>query len=119
MELVDMDWYTGDFIPTVQQRGAAVIEARGASSAASAANAAIDHMHDWALGSDGPVSMGVYSDGSYGIEAGLIYSFPTVCEGGDWRIIEDVQINDFSREKMTATETELREERDAVAHLLT
>ncbi len=118
MELVDMDWYTGDFIPTVQQRGAAVIEARGASSAASAANAAIDHMHDWALGSDGQVSMGVYSDGSYGIEAGLIYSFPTVCEGGDWRIVEDVQINDFSREKMTATETELREERDAVAHLL-
>ena len=118
MELVDMDWYTGDFIPTVQQRGAAVIEARGASSAASAANAAIDHMHDWALGSDGPVSMGVYSDGSYGIEAGLIYSFPTVCEAGDWRIVEGVQINDFSREKMTATETELKEERDAVAHLL-
>lgn len=118
MELIDMDWYTGDFIPTVQQRGAAVIEARGASSAASAANAAIDHMHDWALGSDGVVSMGVYSDGSYGIEAGLIYSFPTICEAGDWRIVEGVQINDFSREKMTATEAELREERDAVAHLL-
>jgi len=118
MDLVELDWYTGEFIPAVQQRGAAIIEARGASSAASAANAAIDHMHDWVLGSDGPVSMGVYSDGSYGIEAGLIYSFPTVCEGGDWRIVEDVQINDFSREKMTATETELREERDAVAHLL-
>ena len=118
MELVDMDWYTGDFIPTVQHRGAAVIEARGASSAASAANAAISHMHDWVLGSDGVVSMGVYSDGSYGIEAGLIYSYPIVCEGGDWRIVEGVQINDFSREKMTATETELKEERDAVAHLL-
>ena len=118
MDLIDMDWYTGEFIPAVQQRGAAIIEARGASSAASAANAAIDHMHDWALGSDGVVSMGVYSDGSYGIEAGLIYSYPTICEGGDWRIVEGVQINDFSRERMTATETELKEERDAVAHLL-
>ena len=76
MALVDMDWYTGDFIPTVQQRGAAIIEARGASSAASAANAAIDHMRDWALGSDAVLSMGVYSDGSYGVAEGLIYSFP-------------------------------------------
>ncbi len=118
MDLVDMDWYTGDFIPTVQQRGAAIIEARGASSAASAANAAIDHMRDWALGSDGIVSMGVYSDGSYGIEKGLIYSFPVVCRGGDWEIVQGLDINDFSREKMTATEQELIEERDAVAHLL-
>jgi malate dehydrogenase len=118
MTLVDMDWYTGDFIPTVQQRGAAVIEARGASSAASAANAAIDHMHDWTLGSNGIVSMGVYSDGSYGVEKGLIYSFPVVCKDGDWAIVQGRDVNDFSREKMKATEQELQEERDAVAHLL-
>ncbi len=118
MALVDMDWYTGDFIPTVQQRGAAIIEARGASSAASAANAAIDHMHDWALGSDGVVSMGVYSDGSYGIAEGLIYSFPVRCSGGDWEIVQGIEVGDFSQEKMTATEAELAEERDAVAHLL-
>ncbi len=118
LEQVPADWYTGEFIPTVQQRGAAVIEARGASSAASAANAALDHMHDWALGSDGIVSMGVFSDGSYGIEAGLIYSFPVTCSGGDWQIVQGLEINEFSRGKMQATETELREERDAVAHLL-
>ena len=118
MTLVDMDWYTGDFIPTVQQRGAAIIEARGASSAASAANAAIDHMHDWALGSDSIVSMGVYSDGSYGIAEGLIYSFPVRCSGGDWEIVQGIAVGDFSQEKMAATEAELAEERDAVAHLL-
>ena len=118
LDLVDMDWYTGDFIPKVQQRGAAIIEARGASSAASAANAAIDHMHDWALGSDGVVSMAVYSDGSYGIEKGLIYSFPVTCSNGDWQIVQGRDGNDFSREKMQATEAELIEERDAVAHLL-
>ena len=118
MSLIDMDWYTGEFIPTVQQRGAAIIEARGASSAASAANAAIDHMHDWALGSDGVVSMGVYADGSYGVEPGLISSFPVTCSGGDWQIVQGVDINDFSREKMDATARELAEERDAVAHLL-
>ena len=118
MGLVDMDWYTGDFIPTVQQRGAAIIEARGASSAASAANAAIDHMHDWALGSDSVVSMGVYSDGSYGIDEGLIYSYPVRCADGDWQIEQGIEINEFSREKMDATGTELAEERDAVAHLL-
>lgn len=118
LELVDQSWYENDFIPTVQQRGAAIIEARGASSAASAANAAIDHMHDWALGSDGIVSMGVYSDGSYGIAEGLIYSFPVTCSGGDWQIVQGQDINAFSREKMSATETELSEERDAVAHLL-
>ncbi|MFW6092607.1 MAG: malate dehydrogenase [Pseudomonadota bacterium] len=118
MDLVDMAWYADTFIPTVQQRGAAIIEARGASSAASAANAAIDHMRDWALGSDGVVSMGVYSDGSYGIEAGLIYSFPVTCAGGDWKIVQGLEVNDFSREKMQATEQELVEERDAVAHLL-
>ncbi len=118
MSLIDMDWYTGDFIPTVQQRGAAIIEARGASSAASAANAAIDHMRDWALGSDTVLSMGVYSDGSYGIAEGLIYSFPVTCSGGDWSIVQGVEVNAFSQEKMSATETELAEERDAVAHLL-
>jgi len=118
MGLIDMDWYTADFIPTVQQRGAAIITARGASSAASAANAAIDHMRDWALGCEGIVSMGVYSDGSYGIDAGLIYSYPVRCVGGDWQIVEGVEVNAFSRDKMDATATELAEERDAVAHLL-
>ncbi|WP_406827772.1 malate dehydrogenase [Microbulbifer sp. ARAS458-1] len=120
MGKVEQEWYETDFIPTVQQRGAAIIKARGASSAASAANAAIDHMRDWALGSaEGDwTSMGVYSDGSYGIQEGLIYSFPVVCKNGDWEIVQGVEINDFSREKMTATETELAEERDAVAHLL-
>lgn len=118
--LVDNSWYTDEFIPTIQQRGAAIIKARGASSAASAANAAVDHMRDWALGtsSDDWVSMGVISDGSYGIEEGLIYSFPCRCVDGDWSIVPDLEINDFSRQKMQATEQELREERDAVAHLL-
>ena len=118
MSMIDMDWYTADFIPTVQQRGAAIIEARGASSAASAANAAIDHMRDWVLGTDSVVSMGVYSDGSYGVAEGLIYSFPVICQGGDWSIVQGVEVNGFSQEKMDATETELAEERDAVAHLL-
>ncbi len=118
MGLIDMDWYENDFIPTVQQRGAAIIDARGASSAASAANAAIDHMHDWALGSDGVVSMGVYSDGSYGVEPGLIYSFPVTCADGDWQIVQGLEINEFSQAKMDATAAELIEERDAVAHLL-
>jgi malate dehydrogenase len=119
MNLVTTDWYTDEFIPTVQQRGAAIIEARGASSAASAANAAIDHMHDWALGSQGQVSMGVYSDGSYGIEEGLIYSYPVTCADGDWQIEQGREINAFSEQKMRATEAELIAERDAVAHLLT
>jgi len=120
MGKIDQDWYENDFIPTVQQRGAAIIKARGASSAASAANAAIDHMRDWALGTaEGDwTSMGVYSDGSYGIQEGLIYSFPCTCKNGDWEIVQGVDINDFSRAKMTATEQELAEERDAVAHLL-
>lgn len=120
MGLVDQAWYENDFIPTVQQRGAAIIEARGASSAASAANAAIFHMRDWALGTpEGDyVTMGVYSDGSYGIEAGLIYGYPCVCKNGDWEIVQGVEINDFSRGKMQATEQELKEERDAVSHLL-
>ena len=120
IDMVDQAWYESDFIPTVQQRGAAIISARGASSAASAANAAIAHMRSWALGtSEGDwVSMGVYSDGSYGITEGLIYSFPCTCAGGDWTIVQGLEINDFSRAKMTATEQELTEERDAVQHLL-
>ena len=119
-DLVDQEWLENDFIPTVQQRGAAIIKARGASSAASAANAAIDHMRSWALGTEGDdwVSMGVYSDGSYGIQEGLIYSFPCRCKDGDWEIVQGVEVNDFSRGKMQATEQELAEERDGVKHLL-
>jgi len=117
--LVDQSWVEETFIPIVQQRGAAIIKARGLSSAASAANAAIEHMRDWALGTDGEVvSMAVYSDGSYGITKGLIYSFPCTCVGGDWAIVQGLAINDFSRGKMNETETELTEERDAVKDLL-
>ncbi len=118
--LVEDAWYKEEFIPTVQKRGAAIIEARGASSAASAANAAIFHVRDWALGTpEGDwTSMGVYSDGSYGIDKGLIYSFPVICKDGDWEIVQGVEISDFSRERMTETEKELQEERDAVSHLL-
>ena len=117
--LVDQSWVEETFIPIVQQRGAAIIKARGLSSAASAANAAIEHMRDWALGTDGEVvSMAVYSDGSYGITKGLIYSFPCTCAGGDWAIVQGLDINDFSRGKMNETETELIEERDAVKDLL-
>ena len=120
MQGLDMNWYSETFIPTVQQRGAAIIEARGASSAASAANAAVDHMRSWALGTpdDDWVSMGVISDGSYGIEPGLIYSFPCRCQAGQWEIVQGLDIADFSRGKMDATAQELSEERDAVAHLL-
>jgi malate dehydrogenase len=120
IDMVDQAWYEDEFIPVVQQRGAAIIKARGASSAASAANAAIAHMRSWALGTaEGDwVSMGVYSDGSYGITEGLIYSFPCTCKDGDWEIVQGLEINDFSRAKMSATEQELTEERDAVQHLL-
>lgn len=120
MDKIEQDWYENDFIPTVQQRGAAIIKARGASSAASAANAAIDHMRDWALGTaeGDSVSMAVYSDGSYGIQEGLIFSFPCTCKDGDWSIIQGQDINEFSQAKLEATEAELAEERDAVSHLL-
>jgi malate dehydrogenase len=120
MDDMDQNWYVNDFIPTVQQRGAAIIKARGASSAASAASAAIDHIHDWALGTDGDdwVSMAVPSDGSYGIEPGVIYSFPCTCENGQWKIIQGLDINEFSRDRMAATDKELREERAAVEGLL-
>lgn len=121
LEQVERDWYENTYIPNVQQRGAAIIKARGASSAASAANAAIAHMRSWALGTDDNdwVSMGVYSQGQYGITEGLIYSFPCTCKNGDWHIIEGLDVSsDFSQQKMKATETELIEERDAVSHLL-
>jgi len=117
--LVDQSWYRDDFIPTVQQRGAAIIKARGASSAASAASAAIDHMRSWALGTvEGDwVSMAIPSDGSYGIAPGIIYSYPCTCSAGQYQIVQGLEIDDFSRERMAATEQELREERSAVEHL--
>ncbi|MCO4811050.1 MAG: malate dehydrogenase [Gammaproteobacteria bacterium] len=119
-ELVDQEWLADEFIPVVQQRGAAIIKARGASSAASAASAAIDHMHDWVLGTpDGDwVSMGIPADGSYGIAPGIIYSYPVRCSGGDYEIVQGLDIDDFSRERMTQTEAELREERAAIEELL-
>ncbi|MDZ7840678.1 MAG: malate dehydrogenase [Gammaproteobacteria bacterium] len=117
---VDMSWVENDFIPTVQQRGAAVIKARGASSAASAGSAAMDHMRSWVLGTpDGDwVSMAVPSDGSYGIDEGVIYSFPCTCRDGRYEIVQGLDINDFSRERMDATDRELREEREAIKDLL-
>jgi malate dehydrogenase len=119
-DLVSQDWYRDTFIPDVQQRGAAIIKARGASSAASAASAAIDHIRSWALGTpEGDwVSMSVPADGSYGIESGIIYSYPCVCENGDYRIVQGLEIDEFSRERMNATEAELVEERAAVEDLL-
>ncbi len=119
-ELVDQAWLTEEFIPLVQQRGAAIIAARGASSAASAASAAIDHMRDWALGPpDGDwVSMAIPADGSYGIEPGIVYSYPVRCSGGSYEVVQDLSISDFSRERMVTTEVELREERAAIEELL-
>jgi malate dehydrogenase len=118
-DLVDQNWTENEFITTVQQRGAAIIKARGLSSAASAANAAVEHMRDWVAGTDGEVvSMGIYSDGSYGITERLIYSFHCICESGDWKIVQGLEISDFSRAKMSNTEKELIEERDAVQDLL-
>jgi malate dehydrogenase len=119
-DLVDRAWVENDFIPTVQQRGAAIIKARGASSAASAASSAIDHIHDWVMGTpaDDWVSMGVPSDGSYGIDEGVVYSFPVRCSGGRYEIVTGLDIDDFSRARMDATEAELREERAGVADLL-
>ncbi|ANX05046.1 malate dehydrogenase [Immundisolibacter cernigliae] len=119
-ELVDQAWLETDFIPTVQQRGAAIIAARGASSAASAASAAIDHMRTWALGTaDGDwVSMGIPSDGSYGIPEGIIYSYPVTCRDGRYEIVQNLPVSAFSRARMDATARELLEEREAVQHLL-
>lgn len=115
----DHDWYAGSYIPKVAKRGAEIIEARGASSAASAASAAIDHMRSWALGTpEGDwVSMAFPSDGSYGIPEGLVYSYPCVCKNGDFEIVQGLEINEFSRGKMDATAKELAEERDAVLQL--
>ena len=118
LDLVDMDWLDTDFIPTVQTRGAAIIDARGASSAASAANAAIDHVRDWMSETGGILSMGVQSDGSYGIAEGLFFSFPIRCAGGDWQIVQGLSVNDYSRAKLDVTEGELKEERELVASLL-
>jgi len=118
--LVDARWVTETFIPVVQQRGAAVIKARGASSAASAASAAIDHVHSWVHGThaDDWVSMSVPADGSYGIAAGVIYSYPVTISNGDYRIVPGLAIDEFSRQRMDATYAELREERDGVKSLL-
>jgi malate dehydrogenase len=117
--LVNQEWIEKDFIPTVQQRGAAIIKARGASSAASAASAAVDHMRDWALGTNGKwVSMAVPSDGSYGIKPGVVYGYPVTCKDGKYEIIQGLPIDAFSRERMDLTEKELREERAAVEDLL-
>lgn len=119
-DAVDQGWYRETFIPTVQQRGAAVIKARGASSAASAASAAIDHMRTWAQGTEEGdwVSMGIPADGSYGIEPGIIYSYPVTCKGGRYEIVQGLSVDDFSRERMEQTHAELREERAAVEDLL-
>jgi malate dehydrogenase len=119
-ELLDDAWLVDDFIPTVQQRGAAIIKARGLSSAASAASSAIDHMRDWALGTPGNdwVSMAVPADGSYGIAPGVIYSFPCRCSQGKYEIIQGLEVSDFSRARMDASDAELREERAAIEDLL-
>ncbi len=115
----DEAWNAETFIPTVGKRGAAIIEARGLSSAASAANAAIDHMRDWALGTDGKwATMGVASDGSYGIPEGVMYGVPVICAGGEYTRVENLEIDAFSRERMDKTLAELEEEREGVAHLL-
>jgi len=117
---VPEDWYRDEFIPTVQQRGAAILKARGASSAASAASAAIDHMHDWINGTPAGdwVSMGVASDGSYGISEGVVYSYPVTCSDGEYTVVDGLEISDFSRSMLDATDAELREERAGVADLL-
>jgi malate dehydrogenase len=116
----DQKWLEENFIPTIQQRGAAIITARGLSSAASAANAAIDHVRDWVSGTrDGDwVSMGIASDGSYGIPEGVMYGYPVTCKGGKFEIVKGLEVSDFSRGRMNATLKELQEERDAIKHLL-
>ena len=113
----DMAWYENEYMPKVGKRGAAIIEARGASSAASAANAAIDHIRDWVLGADGLRSMAVASDGSYGVEEGIVSSFPVRCSGGDYAIEQGLEVGDFAQSKIDITVGELKEERDAVKGL--
>ncbi len=119
-EVVEQNWVRDTFIPTVQKRGAAIIKARGASSAASAASAAIDHVRTWVVGTpEGDwVSMAVAADGSYGVGEGVIYSYPCTCQNGQYSIVQDLEIDAFSRERKAATEAELREERSAVEELL-
>ncbi|WP_330924400.1 malate dehydrogenase [Candidatus Sororendozoicomonas aggregata] len=119
IDQIDEQWYKKDFTPCIQKRGAAIIEARGLSSAASAAQAALDHMHDWVLGSEGNiVSMGIISDGSYGVAKGIYYSFPVICEFGTYQIVQDLTINAYGQEMMKKTEQELMDEKTAVEHLL-
>jgi malate dehydrogenase len=120
LSVVDANWFKDTYIPTVQQRGAAIIKARGTSSAASAAAAALDHIHDWMHGTAPGdwVSMAVPSDGSYGIPEGVIYSYPVTCNNGEYRIVQGLSINDFSRDKMQATHRELLEEREGVKDLI-
>ncbi len=119
MELVEQDWYESEYSPRVAKRGAEIINARGASSAASAANAALGHMRDWVLSSpaDDWLSMGVASDGSYDIPEGLVYSFPVTCTGGDYEIVQGLDINEFSRQQMNITQKDLEEERDTIKHM--
>jgi malate dehydrogenase len=117
VDKVDMDWYENEYIPRVGKRGAEIIDARGASSAASAANAAIDHVRDWVQGADGLRSMAVHSGGAYGVDEGLVSSFPVRVSGGDYEIVEGLEIEDFARAKIDNTVNELREERDAVSEL--
>jgi malate dehydrogenase len=116
----DQPWLEGTFIPTVQKRGAAIIEARGLSSAASAANAAIDHVRNWVLGTPAGdwVSMGVPADGSYDIAEGVLYGYPVTCKDGRYQIVKGIDVSEFSRKRMDATLKELHEERDGVKHLL-
>ncbi|MCP5145175.1 MAG: malate dehydrogenase [Gammaproteobacteria bacterium] len=120
LDLVERDWYEKEYIPRVAKRGAEIIDARGASSAASAASSALDHMRDWALGTSAGdwTSMAVVSDGSYGIEPGLMYSFPVTTSGGDYKIVQGLPVDEFSKARMQATEQELKEERAAVEKLL-
>ena len=119
MDMIEQNWYENEYIPGVAKRGAEIIKARGASSAASAANAALDHMRDWVSATPGNdwTSMAVAADGSYGIPAGIVYSFPVRCANGRYEIVQGLDINEFSRIKMTATQKELEEERDAIRHL--
>ncbi len=117
VDQVDMGWYENEYMPEVGKRGAAIIEARGASSAASAANAAIDHVRDWTLGADGLRSMAVRSSGQYGVEEGLVSSFPVRCSGGDYEVVEGLEVGDFAQSKLDITVNELKEERDAVKKL--
>jgi malate dehydrogenase len=116
--VADQEWIENEFLPTVGKRGAEVIDARGASSAASAANAAVDHVRDWVLGADDWRSMAIPSDGSYGVDEGLISSFPCTCSGGSYEIVQGLELTDFSRSKIQASVDELKEEREAVEELL-